>query len=377
MCRIGVCGRCGESFTSHARRGRMPKWCQSCKAQVAVEQHANRRRLRSSTGYARRCVYCAQEWLARSPKARYCSERCQYLASGGRVILTCERCGCDFECMALQANAGRRFCSKACTLDAKRRDFRPCLECGKPFAPKPKKDPRKGKGLYCSKRCAGAARRAGKRTGRWREAQELRACRAKIKPSQKMYAAVQQAMRRQWASIASLYAALNASRSCLHCGAWLSEKANKETLFCSIRCSAQYEWECSCSHCSTKFVKRGVHGSQRALCSACRLKAKREQHAHKSIASRARKFGVCRARYSRRQLLQRDGWACQLCGVALLRRWTINKHTFVPHPRNATLDHIVPMALGGDDAPWNIQACCFKCNCKKSSTSKGQLRLRL
>lgn len=362
MCRMSFCGRCGESFTSHARRGPTPKWCQSCKARVAVEQHAVRRRLRTSTRYPRRCVYCSQEWLAKSPAARYCSERCQHLASGGRVVLKCKRCGCDFECKALEMKAGRQFCSKACMLNATRRALKPCLECGKPFAPKPKKDPRKGKGLYCSKRCAGAARRAGKRIGRWKEAQEIRACRARVKPSEKMYASMQQAMRQHWASIASLYASLNASRACLHCGSWIDEQAHERTLFCSIRCAASHEHQISCRLCGKSCTKRGVQGG-RGMCPACKKMAKK---ARSKKGYRRKMTKVC----------ERDGWRCQLCFCRLIKTWKVSGDG-VPHMRCRTLDHIVPRVAGGTDDEWNLQACCFKCNYEKGKTRKGQLRLAI
>jgi 5-methylcytosine-specific restriction endonuclease McrA len=66
-----------------------------------------------------------------------------------------------------------------------------------------------------------------------------------------------------------------------------------------------------------------------------------------------------------------------LCGHKLRRRWTYNKKSLVPHPRNATIDHIVPMSKGGADAQWNVQSCCLDCNGKKSATAKGQLRFRM
>ena len=254
---------------------------------------------------------------------------------------------------------------------------RVCLHCGSTVDRKLKKDKRKDRGDYCNRKCAGAARRAGKRSGRWKEAQELRACRAKVKPSQRMYAAMQEAMRKHLQSIANLYQALHDYRPCLNCGGPPKDHATERTRFCSIKCSAEYEWKCPCSSCGTPFSKRGVHGGGTALCIDCRAKARRQHRKYRSIASRAKKHGVATERYVRESLLERDGWQCQLCGVKLLRKWTYHKRTLIPHPKNATLDHIIPMACGGADAPWNIQACCFACNSKKSASSKGQLKLRL
>lgn len=327
--------------------------------------------------HARTCVHCHREWQAKDARARYCSTRCQYLASGSRVMLACQSCGRDFECKAMEMRAGRRFCSRECMLGVRRRPTKPCPECGTAFAPRRRTDTSKGKGIYCSKKCAGAARRAGKRDGRWKEAAELRACRAKIKPSQKMYAAIQDSMRKHMEGIARLYRLLNSYRPCLHCGGPLKEHATDNTKFCSIACSARYEWQCQCSHCGQSFPKRGVHGSTKSSCAACKAKAKRHYRKYNNIAKRAIKHGVERVKYSRTELLDRDHWACQLCGVTLLRSWKYHKHTLIPHPRNATIDHIVSMANGGADAPWNIQACCFRCNTRKSKKNKGQLRFTL
>jgi hypothetical protein len=252
-----------------------------------------------------------------------------------------------------------------------------CEHCGTSFTRKKRSNKSKDSNRFCDKICAGAARKAGKRKGRWAEAQELRACRAKVKPSQKMHAAVLQAMRKQFQAIASLYSLLNKYRPCLNCGGPQKDHATERTRFCSTKCSAEYEWECPCSSCGTPFSKRGVHGGGTALCIDCRAKARRQCRRYRNIASRAKKHGVARERYVRESLLERDGWQCQLCGVKLLHKWKYHKRTLIPHPKNATLDHIIAMSCGGADAPWNIQACCFACNSKKSASSKGQLRFRL
>jgi len=328
--------------------------------------------------HARTCVHCHREWQAKCPTARYCSTRCQYLASGSRVILACQACGQDFECRAMEMRAGRRFCSRQCMLGVRRRPSKHCPECGKTFCPRRLKNTKKGKGIYCSKQCAGAARRAGKREGRWKEAQELRACRAKVKPSQKMYAAIQLAMRQHLEGIADLYRRLNNWRPCLNCGGPLKGHANERTMFCSISCSAEYCREVCCRACGAKFVKRGVQGKA-WYCVACKQKRiqKYKRRHGKGIAKRAKRYGVERVPYDRVELLARDGWQCQLCLCPLRRKWTYNPRTFVPHPKNATLDHIIPMSKGGADAPWNIQACCLECNGKKSASTTGQLRLNV
>jgi len=377
MCRTSVCQRCGVSVTSHCQRGRMSKWCCSCKSLVRAEQHRAQRKTKSDLGHKQQCVHCGKHWLSRHPKARYCSTRCQHLASGSRVVLACQACGKDFDCSAAEMKAGRHFCSKSCMLNARRNPPRTCLGCGISFFAKVHTDPRKGKGQYCSKKCAGKARRDGRRAGRWAEGVQKWLCRARVKPSQRMYAAMRDAMRRHMDSIDSLWRAMREWRPCLHCGGPLKKHATGLTRFCSIKCCSLYEHESACCECGNVFSVTGAQGKA-SLCGKCRKRKNRiyrNQHG-RNIRKRAIKYGVLRVKYRRRELLDRDKWLCQLCGVQLNKKWKTNGVNRVPHSCNATLDHIVPMCVGGDDAPWNIQACCFRCNSRKSKSSKGQLRLR-
>ena len=47
-----------------------------------------------------------------------------------------------------------------------------------------------------------------------------------------------------------------------------------------------------------------------------------------------------------------------------------------PDPEAASVDHIVPLSLGGDDTKANIQLAHFGCNCRKRNRGGGeQLRL--
>lgn len=56
----------------------------------------------------------------------------------------------------------------------------------------------------------------------------------------------------------------------------------------------------------------------------------------------------------------RDGWRCRLCGGR------VPKGKQVPHPKAATLDHIVPRSRGGSDDATNLQIAHYMCNVMKS-----------
>lgn len=60
---------------------------------------------------------------------------------------------------------------------------------------------------------------------------------------------------------------------------------------------------------------------------------------------------------TRFEVLRRDAHTCRYCRSA---------------DRELTLDHVVPVALGGSDDPSNLVACCKDCNAGKTSTSPGE-----
>lgn len=62
----------------------------------------------------------------------------------------------------------------------------------------------------------------------------------------------------------------------------------------------------------------------------------------------------------RRKVFDRDDWTCRLCLKPL------DREAKVPHPLAPTLDHILPLALGGEHVYSNIQAAHFLCNSRKA-----------
>jgi 5-methylcytosine-specific restriction endonuclease McrA len=76
--------------------------------------------------------------------------------------------------------------------------------------------------------------------------------------------------------------------------------------------------------------------------------------------------------YTNTQIAERDGWRCQLCKKKVDRRRNY------PDSMCATIDHIVPISLGGTDVRANVQLAHWSCNVAKSNktTLNGeQLRL--
>lgn len=65
--------------------------------------------------------------------------------------------------------------------------------------------------------------------------------------------------------------------------------------------------------------------------------------------------------FKREDIFERDGWLCQLCCEEIDRslRW--------PHPNCATIDHKVPLSVGGQHRADNVQAAHLGCNSRKSN----------
>lgn len=63
--------------------------------------------------------------------------------------------------------------------------------------------------------------------------------------------------------------------------------------------------------------------------------------------------------YLRADIFERDGWVCRICDEA------IDPQLSWPDSWAASIDHIVPVSLGGDDTPANVQAAHLTCNIRK------------
>lgn len=93
---------------------------------------------------------------------------------------------------------------------------------------------------------------------------------------------------------------------------------------------------------------------------------------------RSRKAGAAEhefaEKYDPRDIFERDGWLCQLCPPGTphhVRR--IPKTLKAPHPRSATIDHIIPLSVEGAwDGPGNVQAAHWSCNSAKQARPIGK-----
>ena len=99
---------------------------------------------------------------------------------------------------------------------------------------------------------------------------------------------------------------------------------------------------------------------------AARDKAYSQAHPNKMIDKwarrRALKRGVTIEKVSRAVVYERDSGRCHLCGRKV-------------NPKRWHLDHLIPLARGGEHSYLNVAVACPKCNMHKGVKAVAQLRL--
>lgn len=94
-------------------------------------------------------------------------------------------------------------------------------------------------------------------------------------------------------------------------------------------------------------------------------RAKHRPKSFKSHRARARHFGVAYELIIPRRVYIRDDWRCGICGKA------VDPQLSWPDTQCASLDHIVPMSLGGGHLYVNVQCAHWMCNTLKSNRGAG------
>lgn len=287
--------------------------------------------------------------------------------------MQCEHCGAEFE----KSKEKQRFCTSVCRRGAERQRARDRGYVRPPYKPKhvfvckhcgcEYKTAYKDRNTYCSRECA------------FKDKERRCACGVLLRGESSAQCEVcsQITIWREY--------------KCGICGdMFYSERKRKH---CSRDCELQYGRERSrvlfvsvaetneyvakkCLHCGSEFVVN-YYAEKRKYCSeVCAKKAERLSKNHKARAKRyyerrkqrERKKGD-RTRVYRAKIFERDGWRCQICGKK------VNHELKWPHPKSATLDHIVPLSMGGEHLPHNCQLAHFICNSRKSDYGVFQPRL--
>jgi predicted nucleic acid-binding Zn ribbon protein len=129
-------------------------------------------------------------------------------------------------------------------------------------------------------------------------------------------------------ALASARAEAKPERECLHCGASLPKAMRSDAVFCSEKCNY------------------AAHALQRKL--------------------RARAGSDEKPGYLRAAICKRDQWSCGICGER------VSPALEYPHPRAASLDHVVPVSQGGTNDPANLRLVHLVCNLRRRNLGGGE-----
>jgi hypothetical protein len=157
---------------------------------------------------------------------------------------------------------------------------------------------------------------------------------------------------------------------CERCGAqWCNvgnRKAGRQgpTRYCSTKCGQRTSEEkrnpplepfyIECDYCKRLTLRTTRLPAK--FCSARCMEAIRGTYRR-----RARLFGVEYESINKRKVFDRDGWVCGICHGPIARKLEY------PDPMSASLDHIVPLSLGGPHLWHNVQAAHLWCNIAKGN----------
>lgn len=151
----------------------------------------------------------------------------------------------------------------------------------------------------------------------------------------------------------------------------------RDQIFCSTRCARNQgqnrryagaplrqgaAFERVCVECGQTFTAKKANAK---WCSPiCRIRTNGRD------ASRRRHPGTGAALYTDREIFERDKWICYLC------RKKIDPAADRRSPGGATIDHVIPLSLGGTDEAANVAAAHWRCNRDKGVRAMNeQLRL--
>jgi hypothetical protein len=156
------------------------------------------------------------------------------------------------------------------------------------------------------------------------------------------------------------------SKKCLHCGTTFGAP-QKNSRFCSRRCKDRAK---QAEHARQRVAAKAKQKRQCVLCGNVIPPTSRSDKkyygetcgyaARLNLGRMDRRLRVNddgKTRYfTRADIYTRDNWTCQICLKP------IDKSLRFPNPFCASVDHIIPVSMGGTNQPENLQTTHLRCN---------------
>lgn len=279
-----------------------------------------------ATASERTCLQCDQVYqhLPYWKFGRYCSKFCYGKSQRHQYQLTCKYCGKS----CIKENK-QRFCSQDCAKNARygERPNNTCIVCSKVFPY------RRGNNanLCCSRECGWKYKRLSSNYGKVCYC-EWKHCKNCDKPFQaktpKAFKCCKTPKR------------VRPKRKCHDCGI----EVGSYKLYCKV-----------CAHIRKEALAQSYRKKFRKT-----IKAKR----------RAKQKSVIHTSVSMNAIIMAHGSKCHICGTNV--DMTLKRGPMMP-----SMDHVVPLSLGGWHDLLNLRVAHHICNSRKSNKFSGQLMLTL
>lgn len=273
-----------------------------------------RGRPKGSTGIKRgegkrlRCVDCCAELKYGGERCQACRIKHAKSVAASHWTCTCDGCGKSYLNKRRSYVEGTKYCSRECAFADK--------AAAPPFSPlyehvcKQCSTVFVGRGnvKYCSDEC----RRVGSAEWYVTNAERLREEMAKRTP--------------------------DVAHNCKECGARFTSSYGdlNRKVFCSDSCSKTHD----------------LKGLKQPNVRAAHRRLRKQRLRGPDIAPVT--------------IFERDNWCCRICGEP------VERDACVPHHHAPTIDHVVPLALGGPHAETNVQCAHFICNVRKAAKFLSQ-----
>lgn len=274
----------------------------------------------------------------------------------------CEACGKIFKVMPCRREA--KFCSIPCGNLIKNRRTQEiiCLNCGK-VAQRAGHDKRGGRNRqFCSKKCRVEYRKLHPKFYKT----YIKMCPICGNSFERLCNETTYCSHKCWAK--TIQTNLNRRVNCAVCGKEFTP-TSRNVLCCSLVCSivkrtqtaAAMRIEKVCIVCGKIYYVDGHHTFSKTCSKACA----------DLIHSRLRRIHLLdgNEEFADWEIFERDNWICQICHKPV-KRGVNGKNPLQP-----SLDHIVPLSLGGLHIRQNVRCTHLKCNLRRSNRGVAQLLL--
>lgn len=168
------------------------------------------------------------------------------------------------------------------------------------------------------------------------------------------------------------YPSLDEVACCEFCNLHFAVGTGRGRKFCSNSCESYGRGRASlstdisfgvCRLCGKTYCREARHDN--GFCSSsCNTR-----HTRKQRKAERRAHHQAGESFTLREIAERDGWRCHLCGGKVPDR------KYAARDNDPTLDHLVPVSAGGEHTRVNVALAHNRCNWERSNEGAAQLRL--